>query len=189
VVPSGKDSPVVLDLPGTELSTDTNYFVAAVGTLANPQVVVKATSIPQEVMAAPQGTIVDIASSNPDFSTLVAAVKAADLVDTLSGPGPFTVFAPTNEAFAALGQDTINSVLANKELLTSILTYHVVSGDVMAADVVNLPSAKTVEGADIRITVKDGKVYLNDTIQVVTTDIEASNGVIHVINGVLMPPA
>jgi len=141
------------------------------------------------VLAQQSNTIVDVAAGNPDFSTLVTAVKAAGLVDTLSGEGPFTVFAPTNEAFAALGQDTINSVLANKELLTSILTYHVVAGQVMAADVVKLTSAKTVQGADIKITVKDGKVYLNDTIQVVTTDIQASNGVIHVIDGILMPPA
>jgi len=189
VVPAGKTTPVVLDLPGTELSADTNYFVAAVGTLAKPQVVVKSTVIQQTAAEAPLGTIVDIASGNPDFSTLVTAVKAAGLVDTLSGEGPFTVFAPTNEAFAALGQDTINSVLANKELLTSILTYHVVAGQVMAADVVQLTSAKTVQGADIKITVKDGKVYLNDTIQVVTTDIQASNGIIHVIDGILMPPA
>jgi len=141
------------------------------------------------VLAQQSNTIVDVAAGNPDFSTLVTAVKAAGLVDTLSGEGPFTVFAPTNEAFAALGQDTINSVLANKELLTSILTYHVVAGQVMAADVVQLTSAKTVQGADIKITVKDGKVYLNDTIQVVTTDIQASNGIIHVIDGILMPPA
>ena len=141
------------------------------------------------VPAAAQGnTIVDIAAGNPDFSTLVAAVQAADLVDTLSSEGPFTVFAPTNEAFAALGQETINAVLADKELLTSILTYHVVAGKVMAADVVNLTSSTTVESSDISISVKDGRVYLNDTIQVVITDIEASNGVMHVIDGVLMPP-
>jgi transforming growth factor-beta-induced protein len=189
VVPAGSTSPVVLDLPGTELSADTNYFVAAVGTLADPQVVVKATAIQPMVAAEPLPTIADIAIGNPDFSTLVAAVQAAGLVDTLNGPGPFTVFAPTNEAFAALGQDTINSVLADKELLTNILTYHVVAGDVQAADVVKLNSATTVEGTDIKISVKDGKVYLNDTIQVITTDIEASNGVIHVIDGVLLPPA
>ena len=191
VVPTGKTTPVVLDLPGTELSANTNYFVAAVGTLANPQVVVKATPIGENMDAmttSEPGTIVDIAVANPDFSTLVAAVQAADLVDTLSSEGPFTVFAPTNEAFAALGQETINAVLADKELLTSILTYHVVAGKVMAADVVNLTSSTTVESSDISISVKDGRVYLNDTIQVVITDIEASNGVIHVIDGVLMPP-
>ncbi len=187
VVPSGATSPVVLNLPGTELAADTNYFVAAVGTLSAPQVVVSATSMAAMVMSDP-GTIVDIAVSNPDFSTLVAAVTEAGLVDTLSGEGPFTVFAPTNAAFEALGADTIASVLADKELLTSILTYHVVSGKVMAADVVNLTKATTVQGSDITISVKDGKVYLNDTIQVIMTDIEASNGVIHVIDGVLLPP-
>ncbi len=191
VVPAGVTSPVVLDLPGTALAADTSYFVAAVGTLAEPQVVVSATSLVDKgiVDAAPAlGTIVDIAVGNPDFSTLVAAVTEAGLVDTLSGKGPFTVFAPTNAAFEALGADTIASVLANKELLTSILTYHVVSGNVQAADVVGLTSATTVQGSDIAISVKDGKVYLNDSIQVVMTDIEASNGVIHVIDGVLMPP-
>lgn len=193
VVPSGATSPVVLDLPGTELAADTNYFVAAVGTLANPQVVVSATvpadmMMGEEAMMEDPGTIVDIAVSNPDFSTLVAAVTEAGLVDTLSGEGPFTVFAPTNAAFEALGADTIASVLADKDLLTSILTYHVVSGKVLAADVVGLTSATTVQGSDVTITVKDGKVYLNDTVQVVMTDIEASNGVIHVIDGVLLPP-
>jgi transforming growth factor-beta-induced protein len=188
VVPAGSTSPVVLDLPGTELAADTNYFVAAVGSLAEPQVVVSATSLVEMgMMAEAPGTIVDIAVGNPDFSTLVAAVTEAGLVETLSGEGPFTVFAPTNAAFEALGADTIASVLADKELLTSILTYHVVAGKVLAADVVGLTSATTVQGTDITISVKDGMVYLNDTIQVIVTDIEASNGVIHVIDGVLIP--
>ena len=139
------------------------------------------------VMAQEQ-TIVEIAVGNPDFSTLVAAVTEAGLVDTLNSEGPFTVFAPTNAAFDALGADAIASVLADKELLTSILTYHVVAGKVLAAEVVNLTTATTVQGSDISISVKDGKVYLNDTIEVIMTDIEASNGVIHVIDGVLMPP-
>ena len=139
------------------------------------------------VMAQEQ-TIVEIAVGNPDFSTLVAAVTEAGLVDTLNSEGPFTVFAPTNAAFDALGADAVASVLADKELLTSILTYHVVAGKVLAADVVNLTTATTVQGSDISISVKDGKVYLNDTIEVIMTDIEASNGVIHVIDGVLMPP-
>lgn len=186
VTPAGVSSPVVIDLTGTELVAGTNYLVAAVGTLADPQVALAATET--SAPAEEAGTIVDIAVSNPDFSTLVAAVQAAGLVETLSGEGPFTVFAPTNDAFAALGDDTIASVLADTDLLTAILTYHVVAGEVKAADVVNLTEAATVQGSPITISVVDGKVFLNDTIEVVVTDIQASNGVIHVINGVLLPP-
>ena len=136
-------------------------------------------------------TIVDIAVANSDFSTLVAAVQAAGLVDALNGPGPFTVFAPTNDAFAAalasLGISATD-LLADTETLTSILLYHVVEGRVLAADVVGLESATTLQGAPINISVRDGNVFLNDSIQVVATDITASNGVIHVIDGVLLPP-
>jgi uncharacterized surface protein with fasciclin (FAS1) repeats len=131
-------------------------------------------------------TIVDIASENSDFSTLVAAVKAAGLVETLSGTGPFTVFAPTNEAFAKLPQGTVEALLKDKEKLAKILTYHVVSGKVMAKDVVGLTSAKTVEGSDLTVKVENGKVMINNA-NVTKTDIEASNGVIHVIDTVLMP--
>jgi transforming growth factor-beta-induced protein len=134
--------------------------------------------------------IVDTAVADGRFKTLVAAVQAAGLVDTLKGAGPFTVFAPTDEAFAKLPAGTIDTLLKpeNKQKLTDILLYHVVSGKVMAADVVGLTSAPTVLGKDIKITVKDGKVYLNDTVQVIITDVEASNGVIHVIDAVLLPP-
>jgi len=135
-------------------------------------------------------TIVDIAVADGRFTTLVAAVTAAELADTLNGEGPFTVFAPTDDAFAALPEGTVENLLLpeNKQALTDILLYHVVSGKVLAADVVGLTSAPTVLGDEITITVKDGNVYLNDTIQVIITDIEASNGVIHVIDGVLLPP-
>ncbi len=188
VVPAGATEPVVLDLPGTALEAGRNYLVAAVGSLAEPQVALAAT-VPAELMMAeePQ-TIVEIAAGNPDFSTLVAAVQAAGLVDTLNGEGPFTVFAPTNEAFAKLPAGTVEGLLNDIPALTSILTYHVVAGEVKAADVVSLSSATTVQGADFTITVKDGKVFLNDTIQVIVTDIQASNGVIHVIDSVLLPP-
>ena len=141
-----------------------------------------------EVMT--DATIVDIAVANEDFSTLVAAVQAAGLVDALNGPGPFTAFAPTNEAFAAalssLGISAAD-LLADTDTLTNILLYHVVEGKVMAADVVGLESATTLQGAPISISVRDGNVFLNDSIQVVATDITASNGVIHVIDGVLLP--
>ena len=135
---------------------------------------------------APTSTIVDIAVGNADFSTLVAALQAAELVDTLSGEGPFTVFAPTNDAFAKLPEGTVESLLADKEKLTAVLTYHVVSGKVMAADVVNLTEAATVGGANIAIDASNG-VKINDAT-VVTADIAASNGVIHVIDTVLLPP-
>ena len=137
-----------------------------------------------------KNTIVDVAVADGRFTTLVAAVTAAELVETLSGEGPFTVFAPTDDAFAALPAGTLDSLLLpeNKQQLTDILLYHVVSGKVMAADVVTLTSAPTVLGKDVTITVKDGKVFLNDTVQVIITDVEASNGVIHVIDAVLLPP-
>lgn len=139
-------------------------------------------------------TIAEIASSDPQFSTLVAALKAADLA------GPFdactdaktTVFAPTNDAFAAaieaLGT-TPEKLLADKATLTSILTYHVVSGEVDAAKVVTLSKATTLNGADIAIETTGGKVVLNDTVNVVATDVKACNGIIHVIDAVLVPPA
>ena len=184
VVPAGETEPVVLDLPGTMLEANTNYFVAAVGTLASPSVQVAATS--QTVMMG--NTIADIAAADGRFTTLVAALQAADLVDTLKSDGPFTVFAPTDDAFAALPAGTVDGLLSDIPALTKVLLYHVVSGEVMASDVVNLTSATTVEGSDITITVKDGEVYLNDTVKVIITDIQASNGVIHVIDGVLLPP-
>jgi transforming growth factor-beta-induced protein len=144
---------------------------------------------PAEEAAAP-GTIVDIAVADGRFTTLVAAVQAAGLVETLSGEGPFTVFAPTDDAFAKLPAGTLDELLKpeSKQALTDILLYHVVSGKVMAADVVGLTSAPTVLGKDISIKVQDGNVFLNDTVQVIITDIEASNGVIHVIDAVLLPP-
>ncbi len=133
-------------------------------------------------------TIVDIAAGNDDFSTLVAAVKAAGLVETLSSKGPFTVFAPTNEAFNKLPKGTVESLLKpeNKDKLVAILTYHVVSGKVMAADVVKLDKAKTVQGQSVNIRTGSDGVKVNKS-KVVKTDIEASNGVIHVIDSVLMP--
>ena len=130
--------------------------------------------------------IVDTAVAAGDFSTLVTAVKAAGLVETLKGEGPFTVFAPTDAAFAKVPTETLNALLADKAALANVLTYHVVAGKVMAADVVKLTSAVTVQGQSVSIEVKDGKVYIDGT-QVVTTDIEASNGVIHVIDAVILP--
>ena len=135
-------------------------------------------------------SIVDIAVADGRFTTLVAALQAAELVETLSGEGPFTVFAPTDDAFAALPAGTVENLLLpeNKQQLTDILLYHVVSGKVMAADVTALTNAPTVLGKDITIKVEDGKVFLNDNVEIIITDIETSNGVIHVIDSVLLPP-
>jgi transforming growth factor-beta-induced protein len=144
----------------------------------------------EEPTAEALGTIVDIAVADGRFTTLVAAVQAAGLAETLSGEGPFTVFAPTDDAFAALPEGTVESLLADPEgALTDVLLYHVVDGAVMAETVVTLESATTLGGEDVTITVTDGNVFLNETTQVIITDIEASNGVIHVIDTVLLPPS
>ena len=129
--------------------------------------------------------IVETAVEAGTFTTLVAAVQAAGLVDTLTSPGPFTVFAPTDEAFAALPAGTVEGLLADIPALTKVLTYHVVAGKVMAADVVTLTSATTVEGSNLTIDASDG-VTVNGA-KVVATDIECDNGVIHVVDAVLLP--
>jgi len=133
--------------------------------------------------------IVDTAVAAGQFNTLATALTAAGLVDTLKGPGPFTVFAPTDAAFAKLPAGTLDSLLKpeNKSKLTAILTYHVVPGKVMAADVVKLKEAKTANGAMVKIKV-DGSNVMIDDAKVTATDIAASNGVIHVINSVILPP-
>ena len=132
--------------------------------------------------------IVTVAATSGDFNTLVAAIKAAGLVETLQGDGPFTVFAPTDEAFAKLPPGTVDSLLLpeNKQKLIAILTYHVVPGEVLAADVVKLSSANTVEGQPVSISADAAGVRVNDA-NVIATDVMASNGVIHVIDSVLIP--
>ena len=137
-------------------------------------------------------TIVDIAAEDDRFDTMVTAIQAADLADTLSSEGPFTVFAPTDEAFAALPEGTLDALLADIPTLTDILLYHVVAGEVTASDVVSLDgqSAETaLEGKSIAIKVDADRVILNDNVNVIITDIEASNGVIHIIDAVLLPPS
>ncbi|GAB4132884.1 MAG: fasciclin domain-containing protein [Cyanobacteria bacterium J069] len=129
--------------------------------------------------------IVDTAVNAGSFSTLVAAVKAAGLVDTLKGKGPFTVFAPTDEAFAKLPEGTVDGLLKDIPKLKKILTYHVVSGKVMASDVTKLKSAKTVEGSEVKIDASKG-VKVNEST-VTTADVAADNGVIHIIDTVLIP--
>ena len=147
-----------------------------------------------------QGTIVDVAVGNEDFSTLVTALKAADLVGALQGDGPFTVFAPTNDAFAKLDSNTLSSLLEakNQKALANILTYHVISGKLTAIDVVSaLESGNgsvdltALNGQVINVMQKDGKIWLKDLngnySEIVATDVMGSNGVIHVINTVVMP--
>ena len=134
--------------------------------------------------------IVDLAVSQDNLSTLVAAVKAGGLVETLKGKGPFTVFAPTNEAFAALPAGTLESLLKpeNKDKLVQILTYHVVSGKVMSTDLKDGMTAKTVQGGDVKIAISKDGVKVNDA-KVIKADVNASNGVVHVIDKVILPPA
>jgi len=142
-------------------------------------------SMPTET-AEPQ-TIVDIAVADGRFTTLVAAVQAAGLVETLQGPGPFTVFAPTDEAFAKLPEGTLEALLQDPAALKNILLYHVASGRLAASDVAAMTSLETLQGSSVTIKVDGEKVFVNDA-QVIITDIQASNGVIHVIDSVLIPP-
>lgn len=167
----------------TEAAADTT--MAAAPTTAMAPATTAAMSEP--------GTIVDVAVAAGDFTTLVAAVQAAGLVETLSGPGPFTVFAPTDEAFAAALESlglTAEELLADTETLTSILTYHVIAGEVPSSQVVTMDgqSVATVNGAEVTITVDGDTVMVNDAT-VTAVDVEASNGVIHVIDSVLLPPS
>jgi uncharacterized surface protein with fasciclin (FAS1) repeats len=138
-----------------------------------------------EIKVKQMADIVDTAVNSGSFNTLVKAVKAADLVETLKGKGPFTLFAPTDEAFAKLPEGTIAALLKDIPKLKKILTYHVVSGKVMASDVVKLKSAKTVEGEDVKIDASSGVKVNNATVT--TPDVAADNGVIHIIDTVLMP--
>ena len=147
------------------------------------------SAVPSASAAAMAKDIVETATEAGSFKTLLAAVKAAGLVETLQGTGPFTVFAPTDAAFAALPAGTLDGLLKDPAALKKILLYHVVSGSVTSDKVVGLTSATSVEGSPIAISVKDGTVYLNDSAKVVTPDVMASNGVIHVIDKVILPPA
>jgi uncharacterized surface protein with fasciclin (FAS1) repeats len=147
------------------------------------------SAAPSASAAAMSKDIVQTATEAGSFKTLLAAVKAAGLVETLQGTGPFTVFAPTDAAFAALPAGTLDGLLKDPAALKKVLLYHVVAGSVTSDKVVGLTSATSVEGSPIAISVKDGTVYLNDDAKVVTPDVMASNGVIHVIDKVILPPA
>ncbi len=162
----------------------------ALQAMAAGALMMSAIASPSLASAQPAKNIVEIASETPGFSTLVAAIQAAGLVDALSAPGQLTVFAPTDDAFAKLPAGTIDDLLKpeNKQALIDILTYHVVRGKFESNTVVNLKSARTLNGATLAIKVEDGKVFINDA-QVIVVDVRASNGVIHVIDTVLIPPA
>lgn len=131
--------------------------------------------------------IVETAIAAGSFKTLVTALTEAGLVETLQGEGPFTVFAPTDEAFAKIPKASLDALLKDKDALKNVLLYHVVSGKVPSADVVKMTSANTVEGASVKIALKNKEVFVNDA-KVIKTDIAASNGIIHVIDAVIMPP-
>jgi uncharacterized surface protein with fasciclin (FAS1) repeats len=156
--------------------------------LAAGALAVAALTFSHPASADTPGTIVDVAAGAGNFKTLVAAVKAAGLVDALSGKGPLTVFAPTDDAFAKLPPGTVETLLKpeNKAKLRSILLYHVVKGDVKSSDLKDGESVKTLEGGSLKITISGGTVRVNDAT-VTKADIEASNGVIHVIDTVLLP--
>lgn len=139
--------------------------------------------------AKPTQNIVQVASSNPQFSTLVSLIKEAGLVSALSAKGPYTVFAPTNAAFKKVPAATLAQLKANPDQLKAVLTYHVLPRQVLAAQVVRLNAAKTLEGSGIKIRTRNGVVRINNNARVTATNVMASNGVIHVINNVLIPPA
>jgi uncharacterized surface protein with fasciclin (FAS1) repeats len=166
--------------------------LAAAGAVAAPigATVASASSAPSAPVAQPAATktIVGVAAGDPRFTTLVKLVKSAGLATTLS-KGSYTVFAPTNAAFAKVPKATLNALAKDKAKLKAVLLYHVVKGRVPAAKVVKLTSAKTLNGASVKIAVMGGKVYLNGSTRVTKTDVKASNGVIHIINKVLLPPA
>jgi uncharacterized surface protein with fasciclin (FAS1) repeats len=147
-----------------------------------------AVAFPAGIASAQARDIVDTATASGQFTTLARALQAAGLVDTLKGAGPFTVFAPTDAAFAKVPPDLLNSLLANPQQLRAVLTYHVVPGRVTAADVVRLQTARTVQGENVRINAAGGTVRINDAT-VTTADVAASNGVIHIIDTVLLPPS
>lgn len=187
----GKQVGIKVDMGAVYLNENTKVVITDIEASNGVIHVIDSVLLPpSEDAAIDKQDIVDTAVADGRFTTLVAAVQAADLGSTLKGEGPFTVFAPTDDAFAALPPGTLDMLLLpeNKQKLTDILLYHVVPGKVMASDVIGLTSTATVLGKDATIKVEDGKVYLNDTAQIIITDIETSNGVIHVIDSVLLPP-
>lgn len=165
------------------------YSIAALGAAVLTSVAAVGGAAATETRAAADKNIVQTASDAGQFKTLIALAKRAGLAGALSGPGPMTVFAPTDKAFAKVPKATLQKLQRNRAQLRAVLLYHVVKGNVKAAQVVKLRRAKTLNGASVRIGVKGSRVYLNRTTRVVKTDVAASNGTIHVLDGVLIPPA
>jgi uncharacterized surface protein with fasciclin (FAS1) repeats len=165
----------------------TRFRLAAVALAAAALVTVSAGSAVADTGMSSKPTVAEIAASNDDFSTLVTAVTAAGLGDTLNGSGPFTVFAPTNEAFAKLPPDQLQAILANPALLTKILTYHVVPDRVLSKDLKKRQTVETVEGSPVEIVKKKKGAFIEGA-RITATDIKASNGVVHVIDTVIVPP-
>ncbi|HSL43399.1 MAG TPA: fasciclin domain-containing protein [Anaerolineales bacterium] len=189
----GQQIAIKVDMDNVYLNENTQVIITDIEASNGVIHVIDSVLLPPSAEGAASTSemdIVETAMSDERFTTLVSAVQAAELVDTLKGEGPFTVFAPTNDAFAALPEGTLDTLLMpeNKQQLTDILLYHVVPGQVMAEDVVGLSSAPTALGPEAAITVDDGKVFLNNNAEIIVTDIETSNGVIHVIDAVLLPP-
>jgi uncharacterized surface protein with fasciclin (FAS1) repeats len=177
---------VLLAIVGFAVFSQTNNDKASEAQpITNMQNTNQNQEMEQQMDQTNQKNIVETAIEAGDFQTLVTAVQEAGLVETLSGPGPFTVFAPTDAAFEKIPTETLNGLLEDPEALTEVLTYHVVPGKVMAEDVLNLTTATTVQGSDVTIDASEG-VMINNA-NVVQTDIETSNGVIHVIDTVLLP--
>jgi transforming growth factor-beta-induced protein len=187
----GKQIGIKVDMGNVYLNENTQVIITDIEASNGVIHVIDSVLMPpSDESATGAMDIVDTAAADGRFTTLVTAVQAAELVETLKGEGPFTVFAPTDDAFASLPEGTLDTLLLpeNKQQLTDILLYHVLPGQVMAADVTALTSATTVLGKDATIKVEDGKVFLNDNVEIIITDIETSNGVIHVIDTVLLPP-
>ena len=161
-----------------------NVFVLTGALMLSGMVAAQGTT----AAVTPTQTIAEVVSTDPNFTTLLSAVKAAGLVDTLNGTGPFTVFAPTNAAFAKIPAADLNALINDPEKLKAVLLYHVVGGKAVAADVIELTTAKTVNGAAVSVKVGNGTVMINDAT-ITKADVQATNGVIHVIDTVLMPPA
>ncbi len=179
----------ILNMLVAVVITSTTFVACNNGETKSTETATTTDTVKEEVMApvAPKD-IVDVAIGSPDHTTLVAAVTAAGLVETLKGAGPFTVFAPTNAAFAALPAGTVDGLLKpeSKDALIKILTYHVVAGAVKAADLKDGQKVKTLQGEELTVAIKDGKVTINGA-SVTAADLAGSNGVVHVIDAVLMP--
>jgi transforming growth factor-beta-induced protein len=187
--PSLQGEPIAIKVEGGKVMVnDANVVTTDIEASNGVIHVIDSVILPPSASAEAPKDIVDTAIGAGSFKTLAAALEAAGLVEALKGEGPFTVFAPTDEAFAALPAGTVEGLLKDPEALKAILLYHVVQGRVLAADAAKLTEAKTLNGASIKISAKDGKVMI-DGAEVITPDIMASNGVIHVINQVILPPA